>query len=75
MALDDIEDVVKYDPNRWEGFQPKKGNPKLRPFVIEVIDYLKEMKVDFILPQVLVQVFSTMAQVKNWGMIYNLELH
>ena len=45
MALDDIEDVVKYDPNRWEGFQPKKGNPKLRPFVIEVIDYLKEMKV------------------------------
>jgi histone acetyltransferase (RNA polymerase elongator complex component) len=44
MALDDIEDVVKYDPNRWTGYHKKKGNPKLRPFVLEVIEYLKDMK-------------------------------
>ena len=44
MALDDIEDVVKYDPNRWNGFQRKTGNPKLRPFVLEVIQHLNEIK-------------------------------
>ena len=44
MALDDIEDVVKYDPNRWNGFQRKTGNPKLRPFVLEVIQHLNGIK-------------------------------